>query len=137
MNRTSLLLVLCFALSACDGSPPPTACVAPFPNASIAYTFCHDGAASGQATCVWSGGNPPYPVQGAGNCQATADIECVQACPCVPDGLPPGDTFVRTECGDGATASCRIVEVGPGAATVPAWDCTYGGLLCVQGCETK
>lgn len=57
---------------------------------------------------------------------------------CVPEGLVQGDTFEVTACGDGKTAVCQIVENGGGGtgAIVPGWGCTYGGLLCVQGCES-
>jgi hypothetical protein len=55
---------------------------------------------------------------------------------CVPEGIATGDTFEVTSCGDGKTAACRINEVGPGGVLAPLWGCTYGGLLCVQGCES-
>ncbi len=75
--KTVLLALL---ISGCGGAPLESQCVAPFANAAIDYAFCAAGATAGRAVCTWNGGNPPYPIQGAGACQATPEIECVDAC---------------------------------------------------------
>ena len=64
--RGTVLLLL---IAGCGGAPLESQCVAPFANAAIDYAFCAPGATARRAVCTWSGGNPPYPIQGAGACQ--------------------------------------------------------------------
>lgn len=134
--RTIAILCIAFVMG-CDQGPisEPTQCVAPFANASITYGFCETGATKGKAVCEWMGANPPYPLQLAGECQATADIECVEECPSTPPTKCSdlGTNLTVTSCpGHPDTAICQVEDEGPHQVV----GCDSGsGLQCVNSCK--